>query len=120
MKFYQVLVASLALVAQMAWAQVNINTANVKELTALKGIGEKKAKAIILYRKANGKFKSASDLSNVKGIGEKTVKNLGADIKTSGSTNVNNLKNTTKTKTKTTKQKSKPNKKDQPNKKKEG
>ncbi|NLC28265.1 MAG: ComEA family DNA-binding protein, partial [Campylobacteraceae bacterium] len=55
------------------WAAVNINTANVEELATLKGIGEKKAQAIIEYREANGGFKTVDELSNVKGIGEKIV-----------------------------------------------
>lgn len=98
MKIFQLLIASMGFIAQMAWAQVNINTADIKELTALRGIGEKKAQAIIHYRKANGKFKSVSELTQVKGIGEKTVKRLGSDLKTSGVTDVTNLKNTSKAK----------------------
>jgi len=54
--------------------RVNINTASAVELRALKGIGKKKAKAIVSYRKKNGKFKSIDDLVNVKGIGKKLVK----------------------------------------------
>jgi len=38
-----------------------------------KGVGLKKAAAIIQYRKEHGEFKSLKDLENVKGIGEKTV-----------------------------------------------
>ena len=37
--------------------KVNINTATVEELKTLKGVGEKKAEAIIEYRKKNGSFK---------------------------------------------------------------
>ncbi|MGR9101161.1 MAG: ComEA family DNA-binding protein, partial [Gammaproteobacteria bacterium] len=51
-------------------APVNVNTASAQELSdALKGIGLKKAEAIIQYREANGAFKTLSDLSKVKGIG---------------------------------------------------
>ncbi|EGG94561.1 hypothetical protein IMCC1989_2644 [gamma proteobacterium IMCC1989] len=39
----------------------------------LKGIGLKKAQAIVEWRKANGKFISVEQLTEVKGIGEKTV-----------------------------------------------
>ncbi len=55
---------------------ININTADKKMLTQLPGVGPKTADAILKYRKANGKFKSANDLLNVKGIGEKTLKKM--------------------------------------------
>lgn len=60
---------------------VNINTASAEELaTLLKGIGIKKAQAIVDYREANGPFASIDDLTNVKGIGEATVRNNAARI----------------------------------------
>lgn len=53
---------------------VNINTADAQTLaTQLKGIGLKKAEAIIAYRETFGAFKSVDELAAVKGIGEKTV-----------------------------------------------
>ena len=52
---------------------LNINTASVGELSLLEGIGEKKAQAIIDYRKANGSFGSVDELVNVKGIGKATL-----------------------------------------------
>jgi competence protein ComEA len=58
------------------WAEggqkININTASADELMHLKGIGEKKAKAIIEFRKTNGLFKQPKDLIKVPGIGPKT------------------------------------------------
>ena len=51
--------------------RVNINTATVEELKTLKGVGEKKAEAIIEYRKKNGSFKTKEDLMKVRGIGKK-------------------------------------------------
>ena len=51
--------------------KVNINTATVEELKTLKGVGEKKAEAIIEYRKKNGSFKAKEDLMKVRGIGKK-------------------------------------------------
>lgn len=51
--------------------KVNINTATVEELKTLKGVGEKKAEAIIEYRKKNGSFKTKEDLMKVRGIGKK-------------------------------------------------
>lgn len=52
---------------------ININTADVQELTKLKGIGEKKAEAIIAWRKENGNFTTVDQLLEVKGIGEATL-----------------------------------------------
>ena len=54
--------------------RVNINRADADAISkALKGIGPKKAEAIIQYRKEHGDFKTLKDLENVKGIGEKTT-----------------------------------------------
>jgi competence protein ComEA len=56
---------------------VNINTAGVKELCSLSGIGPVKAQAIIDYREEHGAFTAAEDLTKVKGIGKITLqKNL--------------------------------------------
>ena len=53
---------------------VNINHASEQELAEnLKGVGPKKAKAIIEYREINGPFYTAEELINVKGIGPKTL-----------------------------------------------
>lgn len=52
---------------------ININTADVQELTKLNGIGEKKAEAIVAWRKENGNFKTVDQLLEVKGIGEATL-----------------------------------------------
>jgi len=63
-------------------APVDINKASAEEISeSLKGVGVKKAEAIVTYRKANGAFSSIDDLSNVKGIGEKTLAANKADIK---------------------------------------
>ncbi|MCD6045343.1 MAG: Competence protein ComEA helix-hairpin-helix repeat protein [Gammaproteobacteria bacterium] len=52
-------------------AMVNINGATVDQLTEIKGLGPKKAQAIVDYRQKNGVFKSVEDLKNVPGISEK-------------------------------------------------
>ncbi len=53
---------------------ININTADKETLmSVIKGVGEKKAEAIIAYRNENGNFKSIDELTNVKGIGQGTV-----------------------------------------------
>ncbi len=48
---------------------VDINTASIKELTALPGIGDVTAGRIIEYRKQIGRFNDINELLNVKGIG---------------------------------------------------
>ncbi|MBX9585861.1 MAG: helix-hairpin-helix domain-containing protein [Gammaproteobacteria bacterium] len=55
---------------------IDINHSDVKHLMNIKGIGEKRAKAIIQYRKAHGDFKSVGDLAQVKGITKKRLQTL--------------------------------------------
>ena len=57
-------------------ATVNINTASVKELDTLPGIGPSTAQKIIDYRTANGPFKTVDELDNVSGIGPATLEKL--------------------------------------------
>jgi len=53
---------------------ININTADKETLmSVIKGVGDKKAEAIINYRDENGPFKSVDDLANVKGIGQAMI-----------------------------------------------
>ena len=66
-------------------ATVNINTADASALAAtIKGVGEKKAAAIIAYRKSHGSFKSVDDLANVKGISQKTIEANRDNLSVSG------------------------------------
>ena len=55
---------------------VNINRADEKTLSALKGIGPAKAEAIVTYRQAHGPFKSVDQLAEIKGIGPKILEKL--------------------------------------------
>lgn len=64
----------------LAIAAVNINTASLEELNAVKGIGPSKAKAIVEYREKNGPFKSLDDLKEVKGFGDKSVDKLRGEL----------------------------------------
>ena len=53
---------------------ININTADKETLmTSIKGVGEKRAEAIIDYREQNGPFKSVDDLAEISGIGQTIV-----------------------------------------------
>ncbi len=69
------LVALISFVSGVAVAEdnskININTATVEELTALKGIGEKKAISIVEHRKEAGQFATIENLKDVKGVGDK-------------------------------------------------
>ena len=63
----------------LLYGAVDINNASLKELTTIKGIGEKKAKSIIEYRSKEC-FAKPSDIIKVKGIGEKTYEKIKKDI----------------------------------------
>ncbi|OLC17804.1 MAG: hypothetical protein AUH29_00990 [Candidatus Rokubacteria bacterium 13_1_40CM_69_27] len=48
---------------------VNINTADVKELMTLSGVGRKVAEKIVEYRQTHGPFKKPEELRKIDGIG---------------------------------------------------
>ncbi len=55
-------------------APVNLNTATAQQIEGkVKGIGKKKAEAIVAYRTEHGAFKSFDELAYVKGLGESFV-----------------------------------------------
>jgi len=63
-----------ALIGQVWAGQVSINSADAPTLAAeLTGIGDKKAQAIVDFRKQNGPFTAIKDLEKVKGISVKTI-----------------------------------------------
>jgi len=83
MKTIRIFAAFLALtLSTFAFASpVNINTADAPTLSKnIKGVGLKKAQAIIKYREKNGKFKKIEDLMKVKGIGKKLLKKNAGSI----------------------------------------
>lgn len=60
--------------SQSSMQKVDINKADVKTLSSLKGVGKIKAEAIIAYRKKVGKFTSLKELKKIKGIGDKVIR----------------------------------------------
>ena len=95
----------VALSSSFLFSAINLQTASKNELMCIKGIGKKKAEAIIQYRKSN-KLKSADDLLKIKGFGktlvekvkkgEKTKKCSGKKAKTKQSKKSPNAKKDTK------------------------
>ena len=66
--------AALVVLAPAMAGPVNINTADAPTLSReLKGIGMKRAEAIVEYRRKFGPFKSADELAQVKGIGPSAI-----------------------------------------------
>lgn len=61
---------TLTATATVGGDTVNINTADVKELTRLSGIGPAIAERIVRYREAHGPFKAAEELRRVEGVGQ--------------------------------------------------
>lgn len=62
-------------------ARLNLNTATAQELAkGMKGIGIKKAEAIVAHREKNGQFKSVEDLLKVKGVGPATLQKNAARL----------------------------------------
>ena len=55
---------------------VSINKGTVRDLSRLKGLGVKRAKAIVAYRESHGQFKKIADLVKVKGVGLALLKRL--------------------------------------------
>ena len=47
---------------------IDINTATAEELTALPGLGPRKAAALVAYREEHGPFATLADAAAVKGI----------------------------------------------------
>lgn len=55
-------------------SKIDLNKADAQQLVgSFKGIGRKKAEAIITFREKNGGIKSIDDLAEIKGFGPKFV-----------------------------------------------
>ena len=71
----------LAVSTQVLAGQVDINTADAGALaSAIDGVGERKAQAIVEYRQVNGPFSSVDELAEVQGMGTKAVENNRATL----------------------------------------
>ncbi|MEK6775644.1 MAG: helix-hairpin-helix domain-containing protein [bacterium] len=68
--------ADQAVSAKTKTEKINLNQATAAEISALPGLGEKKAEAIVEYRTQNGPFAAVEDLLKVKGIGEKLLEKI--------------------------------------------
>ncbi len=61
-------------VEQKGSSKINLNQADAKTLSkSMKGIGLKRAAAIVKYREDHGKFKTVEDLAQVRGFGHSFV-----------------------------------------------
>jgi competence protein ComEA len=65
---------------------VNINTADVSQLSLLPRVGAKAAQRIVDYRREHGPFKKTTDLMQVKGFGEKSYERLASLLTVDGKT----------------------------------
>ena len=73
--FMFALVLSVGLLFPMSWVEatvnkIDINTATLEQLEAVKGVGQDIAHNILAYKKDHGAFKSFDDLGKVKGVGK--------------------------------------------------
>ena len=73
------IVTLLLLGLSFLFANVDINHSNAKELTTLKGIGAKKAQAIVAYREHQC-FNNIDELVKIKGISIKTLEKNKANL----------------------------------------
>jgi len=73
------ILAMLAISAGLLFGAVDINNATKDQLMSIKGVGDKKADAIIAYRKGHC-FKKVEDITGVKGLGDKFVENNKKDL----------------------------------------
>jgi len=74
-------ISNRSVVSRQIQTSVNINRANVDQLQQLKGIGPKRAQAIVAYRAKHGAFKSLNDLLNIKGVGPKRLAKIRTQLK---------------------------------------
>jgi competence protein ComEA len=67
-------IVALFIAGPLVASPININQASAEQLAEnLKGVGLKKAQAIVQYREKIGSFQTQNQLLNVKGIGAATL-----------------------------------------------
>ncbi len=67
-------IVALLITGPLAASPININQASAEQMAEnLKGVGLKKAHAIVQYREKIGEFQTQNQLLNVKGIGAATL-----------------------------------------------
>jgi len=67
---------------------LNLNKAEVEQLTLLPGVGESRARAIVALRTKLGSFKRVEQIIEVKGIGEAALAKMRPYLKVAGPTNL--------------------------------
>ena len=68
---------------------ININTADVAQLSLLPRVGAKAAQRIVDYRTQHGRFEKTTDIMQVKGFGDKTYERLSSYIVVDGQSTLN-------------------------------
>ncbi len=93
MKMFHRVVSAVLLFSASALvfaAKVDINAADAAALTALDGVGNARAQAIVEYRQLNGPFRSVEELARVKGLSAAVVErnrdrlSIGAEVQRNG------------------------------------
>ena len=79
---HRLLAFAATLPATLAFATVNVNTAQQSELQRVKGLDKISAKRIIEYRAANGDYRSLDDLSKV--VDHATVEKVKPELSLAG------------------------------------
>lgn len=76
------LIACLAALPALAFATVNVNTAQQSELQRVKGLDKLAAKRIIEYRAANGDYRTLDELGKV--VDASTVEKVKPELSLAG------------------------------------
>ena len=63
---------------------ININTADVAQLSLLPRVGAKAVQRIVDYRTQHGRFEKSTDIMQVKGFGDKSYERLSSYITVEG------------------------------------